>query len=45
MKSPFLFDRLYIKLGRPAWFWPSVMACVFFLYIVGSSVATDAVLS
>lgn len=45
MRSPFLFERLYNRLGRPAWYWPSVMACVFVLYVIGSSVATDAVMS
>ncbi len=39
--SPFLLERLYIRLGQPAWYWPTVMTLIFVLYVVGSSVAPD----
>jgi len=40
--SPFWFERLYNRLGEPRYFWECVMACVFLLYVLGSSVAADA---
>lgn len=39
--SPFLLERLYFRLGQPAWYWPTVMTLIFALYVVGSSVAPD----
>lgn len=37
--NPFLLERLYVRLGRPAWFWPAVAALLLVLWIVGSSIA------
>lgn len=39
--SPYLLERLYIRLGQPAWYWPTVMTLIFVLYVVGSSVAPE----
>lgn len=39
--SPYLLERLYYRLGQPAWYWPTVMTLIFALYVVGSSVAPD----
>jgi len=39
--SPYLLERLYYRLGRPTWYWPTVLALIFVLFVVGSSVAPD----
>ena len=39
--NPYLLERLYECLGRPAWFWPAVWGVLFGLFIVGSSVAHE----
>lgn len=39
--SPYLLERLYFRLGQPAWFWPAVMVLLLVLWIVGSSVSPE----
>ncbi len=39
--SPYLLERLYIRLGEPTWYWPTVLTLIFVLFVVGSSVAPD----
>lgn len=39
--SPYLMENLYDRLGRPAWFWPSVMAALLVLIVIGSSVSPE----
>lgn len=39
--SQFLLERLFIRLGQPVWFWPTVMTLIFALFVLGSSVAPD----
>lgn len=39
--SPYLLENLYVRLGRPAWFWPAVMVLLLVLWIVGSSVSPE----
>lgn len=40
--TPHALENLYIRLGRPAWFWPAVFAALGLLLVLGSSVADDA---
>lgn len=35
--SPHALENLYVSLGRPAWFWPVVMAMLLALLLLGSS--------
>jgi hypothetical protein len=37
--SPYLLENLYHRLGRPRWFWPAVMAVIFGLWVLGSSIS------
>ena len=37
--SPYLLERLYVRLGSPRWFWPAVLTCIFLLWVLGSSIA------
>ena len=37
--SPHLLERLAARLGNPPWFWPAVMALLFALIVLGSSVS------
>lgn len=30
-------ERLYCRLGWPAWFWPLVLVAIFALFVIGSS--------
>lgn len=39
--SPYMLERLYFRLGQPAWFWPSVLSLLFVLTIVGSSCSPE----
>ena len=39
--SPYLLERLYFRLGQPAWFWPSVMVLMLGLIVVGSSCSPE----
>lgn len=39
--SPYLLENLYHRLGCPAWFWPSVMALLMALIVLGSSVSPE----
>lgn len=33
----FPLESLYIRLGRPVWFWPTVLSAIVLLWIVASS--------
>lgn len=35
--NPTLLEQLYIRLGRPWWFWPLVMSALFALFVLASS--------
>lgn len=37
--SPHLLEDLYVRLGRPRWFWPAVFAVLLLLLVLGSSVS------
>lgn len=39
--SPYLLENLYHRLGRPAWFWPSVLTALLVLIVIGSSVSPE----
>lgn len=39
--SPYLLERLYFRLGQPAWFWPAVMVLLLVLIVVGSSCSPE----
>lgn len=39
--SPYLLERLYFRLGKPTWYWPTVLTLIFVLFVLGSSVAPD----
>lgn len=39
--SPYLLENLYHRLGRPRWFWPSVMVLLLVLIVIGSSVSPE----
>lgn len=39
--SPYLLERIYIRLGKPIWYWPTVLTLIFVLFVLGSSVAPD----
>ncbi len=39
--SPYLLERIYLRLGQPAWYWPTVLTLIFVLFVLGSSVAPD----
>lgn len=41
--SPYLFERLYNRLGKPRYFWQCVLACIFLLYVIGSSITVDLI--
>lgn len=36
--SPYLLERLYVRLGEPRWFWPAVLTLIFVLWVLGSSI-------
>ena len=37
--SPYLLEDLYVRLGRPSWFWPAIMVLMLVLWILGSAVS------
>ncbi len=39
--SPYLLERLYHHLGAPGWYWPTVLALLLVLIVLGSSVAPE----
>jgi hypothetical protein len=39
--SPYALENLYMRLGRPAWFWPCVMVALFALIVIGSSLGGE----
>ena len=38
--SPYLLEDLYVRLGRPSWFWPAIMVLMLVLWILGSAVSS-----
>lgn len=41
MKSPYLLENLYVRLGRPSWFWPAVMVMILVIWIGASSILSE----
>lgn len=39
--NPHLLEALYHHLGRPAWYWPAIMALLFVLIVLGTSIAPE----
>jgi len=37
--SPHALEALYVRLGQPRWYWPTVGAALFALFVLGSSVS------
>jgi hypothetical protein len=35
--NPHALENLYVRWGRPAWFWPAVMLLLSVLWVIGSS--------
>lgn len=39
--SPYILERVYERIGRPAWFWPVIWGVLFVLMIVGGSIGSE----
>lgn len=37
--NPYALEALYERLGRPRWYWPSIVALLLFLWGVGGAIA------
>lgn len=39
--SPYLLEDLYVRFGRPVWYWPAVLVLLLILWIAGSSASPE----